>query len=199
MVHESIPEGLLIPDLTAVNSDEFVPAKSGLERIVESCSTPINSHHERNPEKLPFTSCYYRQHPYGSRTTYMSNRAPPIEERDNPQRYTRKTPHSSLRLLQKKLSPSSKLSSQKKRKAVEKACRQFISDNNSGPFRDLSQNLESSRNHDFIDIADRLKVLANSCGLTQYSRRIENYLLSKCEPEGNRPEILTFKSSSSSY
>lgn len=199
MVQELIQEGLPMPDLTIDDLDKFVPAKSGLERILESSSTPINSHHKKNPEKPPFTSCYYRQHPYGSRTTYMSNRAPPIEERDNPQRYTRKTPHSSLRLLQKKLSPSSKLSSHEKRKAVEKACKQFIGEKNYGPFRDLSQRLVHSRDIDFIDVADRLKVLANSCGLKQYSRMIENYLFSMCEPEGNRPEILTFKSNSSSY
>lgn len=196
-----IEEGLLLPDMTLMTDKELdgfmssqTPSPCLEDRLEKGTISKSTTGHPKKPQdKKPYSSTYFREHPYGTRTTYMSSRAPSIQERDNPEKYGRKTPHIALRQLQQKLSPTSKLSSEQKRKVVEKVCRQFIGNNKSGPFRDLSQRLLDTKSPDFIDVADRLQVLANSCGLQQYSHYIENYLQSVCMPQANRPEILTFK------
>ena len=124
---------------------------------------------------------------YGLYRPWMCPMAAPLEEREK-FHFPRKSPDGLLRVLHRNLR-NKKLSAQKRRKMIEKACEAFMEQKNEG-FGLLATELLKNKDPHYFDIAYSLIGLARGYGLKGDAHRLSSHVFREDRKEGNR-EIYT--------
>lgn len=124
---------------------------------------------------------------HGLYRSWMCPMAAPMEERENPH-FPRKSPDGLLRVLHRNLR-NKKLSAQKRRKMIEKACEAFMEQKNQG-FGILARELLENKDPHYFDVANSLVGLARGYGLKGDAHRLSSHVFREDRKEGNR-EIYT--------